>query len=419
MRVVSVDTVLRWPAGVVASDIAPVTTAMRSRPRARFRRQDVPAFVAAAVFAVFAIAGSPSCAIAGPKPGTEVSFDIFAFSQDDELGQPLKAEGLSYAGTRVSLALPLNPTTLMRVNLSATRIKHDPAQRVPATIGNVNVTSASADLVALDFAASWEMRNDERTWTTIPGIFYHHQDGYIAGGVDMAVRRSLHGGDAVVSGSIAIRASLPRLEYWDSSKRGRSHRGTVTSEFGITQTLSPSLVVGFNVQATAQAGLLSETFNYVVLETAAGVPFLIIDETLPRRRNRGQLNVRARYSPAVGVALGLDLSGYRDSWGIRHAAWEPLIVLPIGETTRFRAWYRRVDQGAADHFVTAPTRETFYRTQDSDLGDFTSNSGGLSVEFPVGFERGVRSAVRMTAFGFDRSDGLSALGAGIGMDVTW
>ena len=122
--------------------------------------------------------------------------------------------------------------------------------------------------------------------------------------------------------------------------------------------------------------------------------------------------------PSLGVALGADGSFYFDNWGVRHFAAEPSVRWPLPGGGHVRLWYRFSDQAAADYFDPAPAVSAEYLTQDSDLGDFHMNSGGVAVGFP--FRSGPSAwEWRATAFGYRRADDVRAVAVDAGVVRTW
>ena len=339
------------------------------------------------------------------------SLDLFAFSQEDDGGQALRAEGFAYGGVRMAGERRLNAASTLVASAAVAWIDNDAPTELPATIGNAQVTSASTTVVTLD--ASFGVRTESvgGQWSRLIGLFYHHQYGYIVGGPDLEVTGRLAGGDTVVTGAFRGRVSFPKLEYWDFTDRGRDYQVTGNLSFGITQTLTPAWLVGVSGQLAHQIGFLSDPYNYVV-QRSGEVPVRLRDERLPGRRDRAQLNVRTRWSPRRGLAFGVDGSGYVDSWGARHGAVEPSAAVRLGAVTT-RVWVRLSDQRAIRYFDPTGRRRGFV-TQDSDLDAHGTTGGGITIEGPA---VGVRW--RVAAQLLDRDDGIRVGGVSVGSSGTW
>ncbi len=343
----------------------------------------------------------------------EATFDVFAFAQQDRGGQAYKAEGLRYLGLRSALDLAAGAATLFRTTVALSFVTNDDPADVPRVDA---ITSASSRLLAMDASVGVEHRAGD-TWTFRPAVTYHHQKGYIAEGLDLAIDRHLAGGDATLTATLQVRASFLELDTWFGTEAGSEL--AAANAFGISwrQHLSPSVTTLLGAQYTRQDGYLGDSFNYVLLSDAAG-PFAATSELLPDVRQRGQLNGRVRWSPRPGAAGGLDVSVYRDDWKLVHVSAEPSVSLPLPGGGRARSWWRISSQDAARYYLPDLTTVPRYRTQDSDLGDFTMNSAGISVTVPRG-DRVFPDELELSAYGFTRDDGIRAAGANAGFRRRW
>ena len=192
-------------------------------------------------------------------------------------------------------------------------------------------------------------------------------------------------------------------------------RTTVSLTGNWYQIITPTTHSELGISATHQSGFLETAYNFVVMEyddpdhdppsrtlgpdsfhpLARDDDLLDLDEDitgqiyseeLPDTRTRGSIfgRVRTSLSPATAVELGGRL--YADSWGISSVTIEPrLYQWLIEDKLSARLRYRFYAQTAADdysaHFEMAdpPT----FRTQDSDLGDFTANGAGIKFSWYV------------------------------------
>jgi hypothetical protein len=349
---------------------------------------------------------------------SSLSFDLFAFSQDDGGGQSYRAEGFGYGGARLVAVLPRSERATLHARVTLAVIDNESLSTLPATIGNANVTSASPSVLTLDTMLGTELHMPGSAWTLRPSVSYHHQARYLGGGPDLALEGSFFGGDTKVRGAFSARFASNELDHWDGSERGHDSSLSVSTLVGWMQNLSASLAIGASAEVSRQVGFLSDPFHYVTLEDAGGTPILLADEALPRGRSRTQLGVRARVSPSVGASAGLEASTYTDDWNVKLWALEPTLALPIGDA-RVHLWYRLSQQEAARYFARHLTALPRYRTQDGDLGSFTMHGGGASFEWPPESAPlwGVLSNV--SVFGFSRDDGLSGLGTQLGLEVRW
>lgn len=371
--------------------------------------------------------------------------DINVFSQGDAGGQQYRTESFDYVGVRFALKLPLDEIVTWRGNVAVAYIANHTPKPLPASITNANVMSASPDLLTLDTALTLDIKPPESDWTISPGIFYHHQKNHASIGLDLEFSLDLFDGNTVLALTYGFRFDYLWLQFWDNSSRPDDTATTHNLMIGITQIVSPQWKLNLSFQYTRQDGFLSDPYGYVTIENASGDPILLTDEDLPRTRNRGQLNLRARFSPELGVAVGLDTSVYADDWGIWHAAFEPSVELPVASlNVRWRVWYRIAIQRETRYFRRAPTTVSEFQTQDSDLGRFVMHGPGMLVNIRLngganthhadddgagggnignengnGKNIGTEWRLRVSVFGFARDDGIFAVGGSIGATATW
>jgi hypothetical protein len=369
--------------------------------------------------AAFADEGAPFGAPISPfllhQPNGYLAIDLLAFSQWDDGGDPLVDEGFRYEALSLDIRLRPSDTVTVRGTAVVAYLQNDPLLVLPSTIANAHVTSASTDFVTLDASLATDIVLGDGKWIISPGLFYHHQWAYLATGIDLDVRHILAGGDTILRVTYNGRYAFVRQVNWDGSPVIDDHRITNNAIFGWTQVLSPHLITNVSLQYTNQAGLLSSTLQFVGLYNSAGQPVLLVDEVLPRIRNRGQVNFRTRYTSFVGTSYGLDLSGYADDWGLVNVAIEPNIETPIWGRARFRAWYRLADQKGTRYFTAMPQTVEPYMTQNSNLGSFVNQNPGMALLVPFA----ERWMLRASLLGFYRTDGIFGVGGSLGFSVEW
>jgi hypothetical protein len=343
----------------------------------------------------------------------EATFDLFGFAQDDDGGQSFKAEGLRYVGARASADFALDGSTELQASAATSFLSNES----PADIAGVDaISGASRKLLALDVSAGLSVRRGE-AWTLRPSIAYHHQKGYVSEGVDLAVDRKVAGGDATLTAALSVRFAFLDLESFSGTDAGTELAGTNALSVSWRQNVTPRVMTQVGAQYVRQDGYLGDSYNYVVL-TSAGVPAAITDEVLPRRRHRGQVNGRVRWSLGANTAAGLDASWYLDNWGVRHFAVEPSFACPLPAIGRARGWWRVSRQERTEHFRSAGQPLGRYHTQDSDLGSFVAHSAGVALTVPHG-GRARADEIEIALYGFTRDDGIAALGASTGMRRRW
>lgn len=362
--------------------------------------------------------------------GSHVALDIYAFGQRDpgpgreqfgvpiRSGNPYRAEGFDYVATSLDFRIQFDDEWALRGNAAGGWIIDEGVHPIPKTIRNIDVTSASPDLLTLDSQASLEWTSSDGSWRVAPGLFYHHQKSYFVGGPNLEVARTLAGGDTVLFTNASFRLALIQGPAWDGFSRGRDFQTTLNVLVGWTQNWSRAFVSTLSAQYAWQTGRLHNAWNYVVVHDPGGTPVQLVDERLPGSRHRGQLNLRGRWSPAPRWSLGLDLSGYYDTWDVIHGSAQPNLELPLGDA-RLRLWYRLSRQRATRYFVSTAGPDLTYVTQDSDLGSFWSHSPGLLATVPLGKASGFEWEGRASAYGFARTDRVFAVGGQLGITAAW
>jgi hypothetical protein len=209
---------------------------------------------------------------------------------------------------------------------------------------------------------------------------------------------------------------------WNGMGAGSDDRTSIAATLSHYRVLSPTVHADFGLTFANQSGFLETPYNFVVFETPGGAPNLNLanqasgvemTEELPDDRNRMALFGRLRKHLAPGHAVELGGRLYNDSWGINSIAIEPQYLAALGKTGLLSLRYRYYDQSEADDFddqflMANPVPN--HRTQDSDLGAFSSNTLGARIDWnPKGKSR--------WSLSFDyimRSDGLDHLMAALG-----
>jgi hypothetical protein len=362
---------------------------------------------------------SPSSQFLLHQPDHYVAVDLMVFSQWDDGGDPLVDEGFRYEALSVDARYKPTERLTLRGTAVVAYLQNNPLIALPSTIANAHVTSASTDFVTLDSSLAADLVSADGKWIISPGLFYHHQWAYLATGMDLDVRRILADGDTILRVAYNGRYAGIRQVHWDGSPSNGDHRITNNFILGWTQVFTPKLITNVGLQYTNQTGLLTSTLQFVGLYNSAGQPVLLVNESLPRERSRGQVNLRARYTPSLGTSFGLDASGYYDDWDLLNVALEPSVETPIWGGARLRAWYRVSDQKGTRYFMATPTTVQPYMTQNSNLGTFVNQSPGLTVLVPLGERKGGQWMLRSSVLGFYRTDRVYGVGGSMGFSVEW
>lgn len=206
---------------------------------------------------------------------------------------------------------------------------------------------------------------------------------------------------------------LDRLDVvtFDGTDLGEDRRRTFSPGLGYTRVLNERTLVSFGYDLTLQNGFLSTAKNSVV---AGGVE---VPEQLPDRRLRHSLTARARHLLSEPLAVEPEASVYADDWGARGVAaavylhWEASVGALI-----LRPGFRWYAQTEVDDFLD-PSAASIpaLRTQDSDLGTFTTRTLSLKATFLKSWLFG--DELDLMADVADRSDGIRWFSVTLGF--TW
>jgi hypothetical protein len=229
------------------------------------------------------------------------------------------------------------------------------------------------------------------------------------------------------------------IRFNGSDDDGDESRTSISFNPQLYQILGPTIHLTLGYSFTHQTGFLETAFNGVVLEDPSDSPNpLLLDnargveiaEELPDTRLRHALYGRARMIFETGTAVELGLRLYSDSWGIASGTVElRLYQWIVDKTLSVRLRYRYYKQSAADdyeeHFNVRPTERAAFiasedRTQDADLGDFSSNTVGIKLNWYVLQGDPVESLGLSFNVSFDyvlRSDGIDQILVAFGAKV--
>jgi len=189
-------------------------------------------------------------------PDRAVALDLLFFSQGDHGGDPLVNEGFNYEGLMLDFRFRNSDQVYTRGTAVVAYLQNDPLKEVPVSVANSHLTSASVDFVTLDAAVTVDLTTADRNWRYSPGAFYHHQWAYLAGGVDLEIRRILAGGDTTFRVAYAGRYARLSQVHWDGSADNIDQRWTHNFIAGWTQVLSPHFLTYLGLQYSRQSGLL-------------------------------------------------------------------------------------------------------------------------------------------------------------------
>jgi hypothetical protein len=181
---------------------------------------------------------------------------------------------------------------------------------------------------------------------------------------------------------------------------------------GLTQILTPALMVGFNWELVSDEGYLNNPYRsvrYLDPDSASGYAYQ--PEVYPRTRTSNALAVNARYFLPYRAAVHGNYRYFTDTWGVDASTVKLGYTHPWGEQWTFELTYRWYGQSSADFYSDLfPRRDAQnFMGRDKELSTFSSQMVGLGAtdvlpSFGVPFLR--RSTVNLfyDRFRFDYDD---------------
>jgi hypothetical protein len=226
----------------------------------------------------------------------------------------------------------------------------------------------------------WKRKLDERTTR---GLFVSGsaEYDYISLGLGGDITRE----DAATGRSLKLGGSaffdIVDVIRFNGEEEGSDQRITLSGSATWYQPLSPVMHASYGVSLTLQQGFLETPYNAVVIEDGSGpnpnlvgnAPGREVTEELPDIRLRLALygEVRRLLNPNNALSLGGRV--YADDWGIISLTLQPGYTFwLVPDKHRLELYVRLYTQTAANAYAERFTEEKKERTQDSDLGDFSS-----------------------------------------------
>jgi Protein of unknown function (DUF3570) len=177
-----------------------------------------------------------------------------------------------------------------------------------------------------------------------------------------------------------------------------------TWRIGLSQILTPKLMVGMNWELVSDEGFLNNPYRSVrYLDPDSVLGYAYQPEVYPNTRVSNALAVSARYFLPYRAALAGHYRWFTDTWGIDASTVTLGYTHPWGERWIFELTYRWYTQGAADFYsdLFPNANAQNFLARDKELSTFTSNMVGLGAtyELPLAMPFIKRSSV---SFFFDR-----------------
>jgi len=161
-----------------------------------------------------------------------------------------------------------------------------------------------------------------------------------------------------------------------------------TWRIGLTQILTPSLMVGMNWELVSDEGYLNNPYRSVrYLDPDSAVGYAYQGEVYPHTRVSNALAVNARYFLPYRAALSGHYRWFTDTWGIDASTVTLGYTHPWRERWIFELTYRWYTQSAADFYSDLFPFENAqnFLARDKELSTFTSQMVGLGTTYELPF----------------------------------
>ncbi len=156
--------------------------------------------------------------------------------------------------------------------------------------------------------------------------------------------------------------------------------------FGLTQVLTPALIMGFAFELITDEGFLNNPYRsvrYLDPDNPAGYAFE--PEVYPGTRTSNAASISARYFLPYRAAVHGEYRYFSDSWGVDANTVQIGYTQPWSERWIFEVGYRWYGQSAADFYsdlFSRPNAQNFMG-RDKELSTFTSNMINLGVTYEL------------------------------------
>jgi hypothetical protein len=239
------------------------------------------------------------------------------------------------------------------------------------------ISTASAQNLAKEIQYQLSARaDDDTTWTGGAGV--HHEENFLSWSYSLEYQRSF----AEKNATLSI-AAHQVLDWFDAftlggKRAGRASRASSNLDFGLSQLLSASTLVGFDYGFTLQRGELSNTWNTVPLSVGGRR-----SEKLPNERLRHAFSFSlAQWLPWRG-ALKLRYRYYRDDWDVSAHSAEAELRQRLADFLTLGVSYRYHHQTGVEFFTISAPPGAGYATADSDLAGLWTQAIGGNAAFTM------------------------------------
>lgn len=289
--------------------------------------------------------------------------------------------------------------------IDVTMVKYDSKQRknkFNLSVGVDHYTSASSDMIDLKANSSashadtriypslqWSRENESKGSTIFGGIMFSGEFDYQSYGANIGFAQKT--GNRMGEFTAKFQTYLDQvklvtpIELRTGVSTGREHenygtsgRNTFALSLAYSQIINKNFQVEFLTDAVQQTGFLSLPFHRVYFTDGS-----VHQETLPDKRFKLPLGVRANYFLGDRFIFRTYYRYYTDSWGIRSNTFNIETPVKISPFVSVSPFYRYYSQKGTKYFAPYEQHTAFddYYTSNYDLSTFNSNFYGAGIRF--------------------------------------
>ncbi|MDR6736698.1 DUF3570 domain-containing protein [Sphingobacterium sp. 2149] len=294
-------------------------------------------------------------------------------------------------------------------NIEVVLLKYDKKHRknkFTFNIGLDHYTSASSDMIDLKAnssashadnriypSISWSRENEKKGSTLMGGISLSSEFDYQSYGANIGFAQKtknrmgeftarfqtyLDQVKLVTPIELRLNNNLGSNGNEHDNNYGSSGRNTYALSLSYSQIINSNFQVEFLADAVQQSGFLSLPFHRVYF-----IDGTVHQETLPDRRFKIPLGVRANYFLGDKFIMRAYYRYYTDDWGIKSSTASLEMPIKLSPFVSLSPFYRYYRQTAAKYFAAYQQHTGLddYYTSNYDLSQFTSNFYGAGVRF--------------------------------------
>ncbi|WP_076594413.1 DUF3570 domain-containing protein [Chryseobacterium sp. RU33C] len=289
--------------------------------------------------------------------------------------------------------------------IDVTMVKYDNKQRknkFNLSVGVDHYTSASSDMIDLKANSSashadtriypsfqWSRENESKGSTIFGGLSFSTEFDYQSYGANIGFAQKTANRMGEFTAKFQTYLDQVKLvtpiELRTGNSTGREHenygtsgRNTFALSLAYSQIINQNFQVEFLTDAVQQTGFLSLPFHRVYFTDGS-----VHQETLPDKRFKLPLGVRANYFLGDRFILRTYYRYYTDSWGIRSNTFNIETPVKISPFVSVSPFYRYYSQKGTKYFAPYEQHTAFddYYTSNYDLSTFKSNFYGAGIRF--------------------------------------